>query len=282
MGAMEVTSKGDFYLYIIMTAPMFIALAILTWRLSPTGVGLLSEIMTYSIYVFLTVYFAQQVYKIWDINKENLKTKIPELHKYKFKQVALLDLAYMVTFGSEVAVVSMLALHFTSIFPDWSLAKCAAIASSFMAMNLFARPLGGYFSDLLGRKLALLVMLGGGAIGYYVMSFMDGSWSTADVLLVVIPCSFFVQAGAGAVFAVVPLIKRRLTGQIAGMTGAYGNVGAASFLLVFSLSNAETFFLVISVATIVVLGLFTVFMDVPKGHIAEVNEDGSVELIEVG
>ena len=119
MGAMEVTSKGDFFLYILMTAPMFIALAILTWRLSPVGIALLSEGFTLGIYAFLLAYFCQQVYKIYSVNKDNLNADIPELHRYKFKQVALLNLAYMVTFGSEVAVVSMLAMQFTSIFPEW-------------------------------------------------------------------------------------------------------------------------------------------------------------------
>lgn len=282
MGAMEVTSKGDLFLYILMTAPMFIALGILTWRLSPAGVSLLSDTFTYCVYVFLAAYFAQQVFKIYQVNKENIATDVPELHKYKFKQVALLDLAYMVTFGSEVAVVSMLALHFTSIFPDWPLAQAAAIAASFMAMNLFARPLGGYVSDKLGRRLALLVVLAGSSVGYYCLSLMDSTWSVGLVLAVVIPCSFFVQAGAGAVFAVVPLIKRRLTGQIAGMAGAYGNVGAATFLLVYSLTDAETFFTVIAFASVIVLGLIAVLLEEPKGHIAEVNEDGSVELIQVG
>ncbi len=281
MGAMEVTSKFDFFLYILMTAPMFVALAILSWRLSPAGIGLLSEGFTFGVYAFLAAYFLQQVYKIYSVNKENLSAEIPELHRYKFKQVAILNMAYMVTFGSEVAVVSMLALQFTSIFPEWSLAKCAAIAASFMAMNLFARPLGGYFSDKLGRRLALLVMLTGSSLGYYFMSLMDGSWSTLHVLAVVIPCSFAVQAGAGAVFAVVPLIKRRLTGQIAGMTGAYGNVGAASFLLVFSLSDAQTFFTVIALSSITVFILIAIFLDEPKGHMAEINEDGTVELIEI-
>ena len=67
-------------------------------------------------------------------------------------------------------------------------------------------------------------------------------------------CSFFVQSGEGAVFAVVPLIKRRLTGQIAGMTGAYGNVGAVTYLTVYSFVDTQTFFLVI--ACTAVLGFF--------------------------
>ena len=45
-------------------------------------------------------------------------------------------------------------------------------------------------------------------------------------------CSCFVQAGAGAVFAMVPLVKKRMRGQIAGMAGAYGNIGGVVFLTI--------------------------------------------------
>jgi NNP family nitrate/nitrite transporter-like MFS transporter len=93
-------------------------------------------------------------------------------------------------------------------------------------------------------------------------------------------CSFFVQAGEGAVFAAVPLIKRRLTGQIAGMTGAYGNVGAVVYLTVLSFVSYQQFFLVIA-ATAVVGFITLLFMKEPQGAIAEINDDGSVELIHV-
>ena len=43
-------------------------------------------------------------------------------------------------------------------------------------------------------------------------------------------CSLSVQAACGAVYSVVPLVQRRMTGQIAGMVGAYGNVGSVIFL----------------------------------------------------
>jgi NNP family nitrate/nitrite transporter-like MFS transporter len=94
-------------------------------------------------------------------------------------------------------------------------------------------------------------------------------------------CSFFVQAGEGAVFAAVPLIKRRLTGQIAGMTGAYGNVGAVSYLTILTFVSYQQFFLIIAASAVV--GLVSLFMlKEPKGEITEVNEDGSVTLIKVG
>jgi len=78
----------------------------------------------------------------------------------------------------------------------------------------------------------------------------------------------------------VPLIKRRLTGQIAGMTGAYGNVGAVVYLTIFSLVEPSTFFLVI--AGTAVLGFVSLlFLEEPKGHMTEVDEDGNVQLINV-
>jgi NNP family nitrate/nitrite transporter-like MFS transporter len=61
-------------------------------------------------------------------------------------------------------------------------------------------------------------------------------------------CSFFVQAAEGAVFAMVPLVQRRMTGQIAGMVGAFGNVGGVLFLTALSMVSYSAFFLVIGAA----------------------------------
>jgi len=280
LGPMEVTTKGDFVLYLIMCVPMFLAMGVIAWRLSPAGVGLLSDTVTQGIWVGLAAWYIYQVVQIFNVNKDNLKKGVPELHQYKFKQVALLNLAYMVTFGSEVAVVSMLPLYFIDTFAV-SVAMAAAMASTFMAMNLIARPGGGYISDKVGRKKSLLITVLGSVIGYAGMSMIEADWSMVMTMVVVVFCSFFVQAGAGATFGVVPTIKRRLTGQIAGLTGAYGNVGAASFLLIYSLTDATTFFTVIGVSCLVVFGLIVVFLEEPKGQIAEILPDGSVELIDV-
>lgn len=71
-----------------------------------------------------------------------------------------------------------------------------------------------------------------------------------------------------------------MTGQIAGMTGAYGNVGAVTYLTVLSFVDYQTFFYVIA-ATAVIGFVALLFMEEPSGKIAEVNEDGSVTLIDV-
>ncbi len=278
-GAMEVTSKGDFFLYIIMSIPLYAALALLAWKLSPSGVELLSQNITYAVYAGLIALFAYQVYHIYQVNKEVFTTEVPEIHRYKFKQVAVLDLAYLATFGSELAVVSMLPLFFSDTF-DISPVQAGLLASGFAFMNLVSRPVGGLFSDKLGRKRTLTICISGLAVGYIVLGMITPEWFLVFAVLATMACSFFVQAGEGAVFAVVPLVQRRLTGQIAGMAGAYGNVGAVTFLTVLSLVSAQTFFFVIA-ATAVVTLIAVQFMDEPRGQMAEILPDGTVQMIDV-
>ncbi len=147
-------------------------------------------------------------------------------------------------------------------------------------MNLVARPSGGYFSDRFGRKKSLTFLIGGLAVGYFVLSNITSEWPLFLAVAATMACSFFVQAGEGAVFAIVPLVKRRMTGQIAGMAGAYGNVGAVAFLTVFSFVEPSAFFLTIAGAAIVTL-VAVQFLDEPKGQMAEIMPDGTVQMIDV-
>ncbi|TPD55491.1 MAG: NarK family nitrate/nitrite MFS transporter [Thalassolituus maritimus] len=279
IGAMEVTSKGDFFFLLIMKVPMYAALALLTWKLSPNGVSLLSETTALLCYVGLALLFVYEVSHVWKVNKEIFEKPVPEMHQYKFKQVAVLNVLYFATFGSELAVVSMLPLFFAETF-TLDPVMAGMVASAYAFMNLMSRPGGGWLSDKFGRKSTLLILTAGLAVGYFVMSLVDSSWPLWLAVVAAMACSFFVQSGEGAVFAAVPLIKRRLTGQIAGMTGAYGNVGAVTYLTVLSFVDYSVFFMVIA-ATAVVGFITLLFMEEPKGHIAEVREDGSVEMISV-
>ncbi|KEA64083.1 Nitrate/nitrite transporter [Marinobacterium lacunae] len=278
-GGMEVTSKGDFIFMLAMKIPMYATLALLAWKLSPAGVKMLSDTAVNLIYIALLVIFVYDCYSAWKVNHEIFVKPVPEMHRYKFKQVAVLNVLYFATFGSELAVVSMLPLFFAETF-ELDPVYAGLLASGYAFMNLMSRPGGGWISDRYGRKRTLLILTAGLAGGYALMAMTNSSWPIALAVITAMACSFFVQAGEGAVFAVVPLIKRRLTGQIAGMTGAYGNVGAVVYLTVLSFVSYQIFFSVIA-ATAVLGFIVLLFMEEPQGHMAEVNEDGSVELIKV-
>lgn len=280
-GALEVTSRKDFRLLIAMTIPMYLALGVLAWRLSPSGVGLISPTFCNLTYVVLVALFGFQVSQIYRVNRPMLENpdSIPEMHRYSFKQVAILDINYFVTFGSELAVVSMLPFFFIETF-GLDPIRAGLFASGFAFMNLIARPGGGWLSDRFGRRQTMLILICGLATGYFLMSQIGSTWPLALAVLTTMCCSFFVQAGEGAVFAIVPLIQRRMTGQIAGMAGAYGNVGAVTFLTAYSFFSAQTFFLLIAASSFAAFAA-SLFLEEPQGHTAEVMPDGSVRLIEV-
>lgn len=279
-GAMEVSSVGDFFLYIVMNIPMYAALAVLTWKLGPDNLKMLSGVVSTIIYCVLAGLFIFQTIRIYQINGHVFRRAVPEIDRYKFKQVAVLNLSYMVTFGSELAVISMLPLFFMDTF-DMTMVQAGLVASIFAGLNLVMRPAGGLLSDKYGRKRTLVVILAGLALSYFLMGQIDEQWTLLAAVGITIICSLFVNAGNGAVFAVVPLIKRRLTGQVAGMSGAYGNVGAVCFLTVLSFVSPQVFFFVIGGAALFSLLIAMLFMEEPSGQMAEVMPDGTVQMIDV-
>ncbi|MEH6696583.1 MAG: NarK family nitrate/nitrite MFS transporter [Hyphomonas sp.] len=277
-GSMMVTSKGDLALLIAMKVPLYVALGLLAWNL--TKVGLLTPQTEFTLWGLLAALFAFDAGNTVRANWPELARGVPQVHQYKFRQVAVLNILYFATFGSELAVVSMLPLFFATTF-GLSPVAAGMVASAYAFMNLMSRPGGGWISDRFGRKSTLIVLTMGLAVGYFAMSLVGETWPLWLAVVVAMSCSFFVQAGEGAVFAVVPLIKRSQTGAIAGMTGAYGNVGAVIYLIVYALVPPSTFFLVI--AATAVLGLITLLaLENPAGEIAEIAEDGTVQMIPVG
>ena len=281
-GGLEVSNKRDFWFYAAMNIPMYLALALLTWKVSNPTVQLLSANQAIMVWCILAVLFVYQFYQILYVNREVLQKPLEVHDSYKFKQVAILDWAYFVTFGSELAVISMLPGFFADTF-GISMGTAALLGSAFAMMNLVARPGGGYLSDKFGRKKTLLILLAGLTVGYVILSQIGSGWPIALAVVAVMFCSFFVQAGEGAVFSMVPLIKRRMTGQIAGMVGAFGNVGGVTFLTLYALDavNASSFFLIIAAAAVLCF-IVTLFLDEPQGHMTEVLADGTIQKIEIG
>jgi MFS transporter, NNP family, nitrate/nitrite transporter len=236
--------------------------------------------MTLLAYVVLAGLYIHGVYDTWRINKPLFAAPVPEIHRYKFRQVAALNIAYLATFGSELAVVSILPLFFKDQF-GLSLTAAGFLGASFGMTTFFARPLGGWLSDRFGRKTVLVWCLAGAAAGYFAMSQMKPDLGLVFAVTSTFICSLFVNAGNGAVYAMLPMIKRRLTGQIAGIVGAYGNVGGVLFLTAYSFLSAQTFFMLAAITAIVALIAVLVLIDEPTGQITEVMPDGSIALIDV-
>ncbi|TAO05212.1 MAG: MFS transporter [Phormidium sp. SL48-SHIP] len=276
-GGLEVTSRKDFAFLMLMNIPLVGILALLAWRLSK--VGFLSETGLLIVWAALVGLYLFQAYGCWTTNADLLQGKkhYPPEDRYKFNQVAILELTYVVNFGSELAVVSMLPAFFELTF-GLNPAQAGMIAASYAFMNLMSRPGGGLISDSLGsRKWTMTVLTGAMGIGYLCMGTVSEGWWLPGAILLTMACSFFVQAGEGSTYAIVPLIKRRVTGQIAGNVGAYGNVGAVAYLTLYSLlpegaAGNLIFFQTLGVSSMVVAFLCGFFLREPQGSFAEFHE----------
>lgn len=278
-GGLEVTSKGDLAFYLLVNLPIYLILYVLAWRLSPAGLDIISTGFAEACYVIVTGLVIWQSLKIWSVNKHLMTETVPVSQRYAFRQVAILNLAYLACFGSEIAVVSMLPMFYGDTF-GLSPAALGLMAGSFTIMNIVARPAGGLISDRIGRRKVLVTCLGVQTLGYALLSQVNAGWGIALAIAVTLSTSVFVQAACGAVYSVVPLIQRRMTGQIAGMAGAYGNVGGVFFLTVLSFVAPMTFFLVIAGVSALAF-LAAHFLSEPRGHIVEIDDDGNVQLIAV-
>jgi MFS transporter, NNP family, nitrate/nitrite transporter len=64
------------------------------------------------------------------------------------------------------------------------------------------------------------------------------------------------------------------------MAGAYGNTGAVCFLTILSFEDYSTFFVAIAAAAGIAL-IAICWLDEPQGHMVEVEDDGTVQLLEV-
>jgi NNP family nitrate/nitrite transporter-like MFS transporter len=237
----------------VLTAPPIAALALVSvrFRLAEgipaaamwTGIGLAVALL------------AVQLRLVRRVNRPALADAYPEADRYPLRSVAALCAVYFCSFGSELAVVSMLPAFFAR---TWRLgpALAGATASAYPFVNLFARPLGGLLSDLSpARRRVLRILVAGVALGYVGMALLGRSWPLPAAIVAVMACSVLVAATNGAVYAVAPLVKKRVSGQIAGMIGAYGNLGGLVFLTVLLFLPPAGLFLTIAAASLLALAV---------------------------
>ena len=273
--AMEVSTWFDMIKLILVTIPLWGILSILVWRIQ--NFGYLSSngaIIAYAAIVAIIIY---QIIQVLRVNIPILKKGVPEDDKYKFNNVVALNTTYFANFGAELAVVSMLPSFFEATF-KLTPTTAGLIAASFAFVNLIARPLGGILSDRLSsRKLIMTIYMIGIAIGFLAMGLITSAWPIVLATIITIACSMFVQGAEGATFGVIPMIKRRITGQIAGMAGAYGNVGAVFYLFLYTFVTPSQFFFIIAGGAFVSFLTCLILLKEPEGSFAEEYHMSSVD-----
>ena len=248
----EVTSKKDFALKILLMVPVYSAVGLLAWKLasSPAFPGGLW--MGNLLLAGVLGFFILNVLRSFKANWPRLTNGIPVEKKYAFSQVVILSLVYALTFGSLLAVVSMFPEYLENTF-QLTATTASLLGSSFVFFNLVTRPSGGWLSDKLGRRRVLITLVLGATVCYGLMGEINAQWPLWLVIGLAVLCSVLIQAGNGACFAIVPLIRKDLTGKLAGMVGAYGNVGAVFFLTLLSVVEPTTFFQLIGAYAFLVL-----------------------------
>jgi MFS transporter, NNP family, nitrate/nitrite transporter len=267
-GGMEVTSVQSFYALLVMNFGLIFALGLLAWRLNK--VKFLSPTGMYITWGLLALLYAYQSYQSWQVNRELLsgQKRYTPNERYHFRQVALLQFTYVTNFGSELAVVSMLPMFFEKTF-GLDHVHASMLAATYPFLNLVSRPSGGWVSDKLGsRKWTMTLITVGIGISYLFAFQINQSWAIPAAVAVTMIAAYFAQAGCGATYGIVPLIKREITGQIAGNVGAYGNFGGVIFLTVYSLSNAQALFATMGIAALVCASLCAFFLEEPRGSFA--------------
>ncbi|HEY0467043.1 MAG TPA: MFS transporter [Polyangiaceae bacterium] len=151
-------------------------------------------------------------------------------------RVWMLFVTYGACFGIELFVHNVAASYYVDRY-KLNLQSAGMAAGSFGLLALFARALGGLFSDRVARargldartRLLFALMVGEG-LG---LLWFSTTSSAAMAITAMITFGLFTHMACGATYALVPFIDRKALGGVAGIIGAGGNVGAvaAGFLL---------------------------------------------------
>ncbi len=173
----------------------------------------------------------------------------------------ILTIAYAACFGVEITVDNYAATFFHEEYKA-TLIMAGLLASIFGWLNLFARALGGIFSDKIGTRfgfdgkvsfLAVLLLLEGLSIIWFSKS---GGLALAITLMFTF--GLCLKMANGATYSIVPFINPEAVGGVAGIVGAGGNIGAMLIGFLFkSMPYSEAFyylgFVVLFVGLMIVL-----------------------------
>jgi NNP family nitrate/nitrite transporter-like MFS transporter len=191
-------------------------------------------------------------------------------------QTATVAFCYFCSFGTELAVNSILGAYYLKNFPTLGQTGTGNWAAMFGLLNIVFRPLGGVISDLIYRKTH---SVWGKKILVHTLAFITGGFLIAIGILdsknhstmfgLIAGMAFFLEAGNGANFSLVPHVHPFANGIISGITGAAGNLGGIVFAIIFRYLGTDYG------KTIWIIGVMTIGLNllvcwippIPKGQI---------------
>lgn len=237
----------------------------MAWRYSMVLPGIAMLIMAFVYYRFTQ---DTPEGNILDIEKQtsDLPKEKTSLKEVLFdRRVWILFLIYGCSFGMEITIDNIASLYFIDKF-GVSLVTAGILAGSFGAMNLFARALGGIFSDMVNKKSGLKgrsLLLAGfvfcEGLGVMLFSHIEALvFAIATMLLF----ALFVKMSNGATYSVVPYVNKKKLGIVSGIVGAGGNLGAILMAFVFKMENVTyqtgLFYIGMGISAVAFTALFIV------------------------
>nr|ANB62417.1 nitrate transporter NRT2c [Pseudogymnoascus sp. 04NY16] len=147
---------------------------------------------------------------------------------------------YACSFGTELAVNSILASFYERNFPHLGQTEAGEWAAMFGLLNVLFRPLGGIISDLIYKKTQSvwakkiwLIFLGVAAGAHLIAIGVSNPKTEATMFGLFVGLAVFMEAANGANFSLVPHVYPAANGIVSGTVGAAGNFGGIIFSIIF-------------------------------------------------
>ncbi|HEV3224486.1 MAG TPA: NarK family nitrate/nitrite MFS transporter [Puia sp.] len=233
------------------------------WRYAMILPGALMLVVAFLYYKFTKDTPNGNINETGKSQKEKVKTDWSILSDWRIWALAL---AYAMCFGMEITFDNVASLHFVDNF---KLSQSAAgfWAGIFGFMNLFARALGGIFSDkigsrfgLRGKGLLLAAMLLFEGTGIIIFAHAG---SLVFAIISMLSFALFLKMANGATYGIVPFVNKNNIGLVSGIVGAGGNAGGMLFGFLFKskeISYIQAFnyigYIIIIIAMVILITRF--------------------------
>ncbi|OCK83563.1 nitrate transporter-like protein [Lepidopterella palustris CBS 459.81] len=208
------------------------------------------------------------------VQKPSFKEAMPVIFSL---QTLTLASCYLCSFGAELAINSILGAYYVKNFPKLGQTHSGRWAAMFGLLNIAFRPAGGFIGDLIYKytngslwaKKGWIHFLGAMTGVFLVVIGQTNPHHLKTMIGLIAGMAFFLEAGNGATFALVPHVHPHANGIISGIVGASGNLGGIIFAIIFRYNGAHysKVFWIIGVMTIAINLSVSWIRPIPKGQI---------------